>query len=293
MVKCLGQTMGLGSRLGLFSAVAISFFACSSPICADDQVVTTAATKPGEDDEKPSISDKHPLYKLLEVAYKARKAISAVDDYSCMFTKRELIETKLLQSTMAMKFREKPFSVYLRFLDKTNEGREVIYVQGQNNNNLMVHEGGVKSFIGTLNLPPTGRDAMADNRHPVTSIGLKLMINTIIKQWETEGKYDGIKANFYANPKLETGENCVAYEVIHELDKNSKPYKEFKFHITRLYIDNDTGIAFGCQQLGYPSKHDKKPPVIEEYFYNQIKLNPKLTNMDFDPKNRDYKFEWK
>ena len=291
MVNCLGQTIALGSRLGLCTAIAVGFFACSVPVCADDQVVKTAATKPGEDDEKPPISDQHPLYKLLEVAYKARKAIGAVDDYSCTFMKRELIQTRVLHSTMALKFREKPFSVYLKFLDKTNEGREVIYVHGQNSNNLMVHEGGVKSFIGTLNLPPNDPNVMSDNRYPVTQIGLKNMINTIIKQWETEGKFGGIKTNFYANPKLETGENCVAYEVIHELNKDSKPFKEFKFHTTRLYIDSDTGIAFGCQQLGYPTKNDKKPPVIEEYFYTKIKTNLKLTDADFDKNNSSYAFK--
>lgn len=248
-----------------------------------DDSVKTVAVKSGTD-PKPAIDERHPLYKLLEVAQKSKKVIDDVDDYECTFARREVMGKKLLKTTLKMKFREKPFSVYLKFLD-LNQGREVIYVHGQNSNNLLVHEAGLKAVLGTFPLPPAGPDALAENRHPITQIGLKNMLDTVIKQWETEGKYGGITTQMRPDSKSPGGQVCTVYEAIH-----AQPFKEFKFHTTRLWIDEETGMAIGVQQLGFPTGKETEPPIIEEYFYSSIKTNVKLTDRDFDKNNPGYAF---
>lgn len=235
--------------------------------------------------EKPEIDEKHPLYKLLEVGYKARKLAEAIDDYECVFAKQEMLGKKLVKTTMNMKFREKPFSVYLKFQD-LNKGREVLYVQGKNGNNLLVREAGIKSVIGTLELAPTSPDVMAENKYPITQIGMKNLLNTIIKQWESEAEFGGVTTQKRVGSKLPTGETCTVFEAVHE-----KPFKEFKFHTTRLWIEDETGLAIGVQQLAFPGKTDKEPPLVEEYFYEKLKTNVKLTDADFDKGNSSYAFK--
>lgn len=273
-------------RYGGLTALAICLSCVIAPslVFGQDNSVKTVAVK-STDEKKPAIDERHPLYKLLEVADKSRRQIENVDDYECIFTKRELVGRKEYKTTMKMKFRQKPFSVYLKYLD-LNAGREVIYVEGQNSDNLLVHEAGIKSVLGTFELPPKGKDAMAENRHPVTQIGLKSLLNTVIKQWEDEGKYGGITTQMRPDSKLPSGEICTVYEAIH-----SQPFKEFKFHTTRLWIDDNTGLAIGVQQLGFPTKGDTEPPVIEEYFYSKLKTNLKLTDSDFDKNNPNYAFK--
>ena len=278
------DSIAIRSKLMMLFSIGCAIAVASSIAQAQSDFVQTAATK-SDSAGKPAIDEAHPLFKLLEVAYKARADLDAIDDYKCVFTKREVLRNnELLRTKMNLKFREKPFSVYLGFID-LNKGREVIYVQGRNGNNLLVHEGGIKSVLGTFSINPTSSDAMAENRYPVTSIGLKNMIDTVIKQWETEGKFDGITTQKRPNSKLPTGEICTVYEAIH------RPYKEFKFHTTRLYIDDKSGLAIGCQQLAFPAKVDSEPPVSEEYFYCQLKTNLKMTDADFDPKNPMYAFK--
>ncbi|WP_010583621.1 DUF1571 domain-containing protein [Schlesneria paludicola] len=271
-------------RTKLLMFVAVAFNATALPIwAADEEVLPTAATK-SDETEKPPIDETHPLYKLLEVAYKSRNALDDVKDYKCVFSKREVVRGKMIKTSMNLKFREDPFSVYLKFID-LNAGREVIYVKGQNENNMLVHEAGVKSFLGTFKIVPTGPDAMAENKYPVTQIGLKNMLATVIKQWEAEGKFSGIKTQLRPTSKLPSGEVCTVYEAIH-----TQQFKEFKFHTTRLFVSDETGIAIGVQQLGFPGKNDKEPPVVEEYFYSQLQANLKLTDADFNPKNPGYAF---
>ena len=288
-------------------AVALTAAACAAdPVKADavvkDQtppqtavkeaspaVTATPVANAAASDEdalpKPPIDEAHPLYLPLQEAYKAREALKAVKDYEAVFVKRELIGRRLQKTTMNLKLRVEPFSVYLKFLD-ANAGREVIYNEGRLNNQMQIHEAGIKSLAGTLLRAPNAPDVMAENRYPANRVGLKNMLDTVIKQWEEEGKFGEIKTQKYLNSKLPTGEECIAYESLHPTPRN-----QFKFHITRLWIDCKSGLAVRVEQLGFPQQGDKVPPVIEEYTYGSLKTNVKLTDYDFDVKNKAYKYQ--
>ena len=246
--------------------------------------VTSIASSDGQELPKPPIDEAHPLYLPLQEAYKAREALMVVKDYEANFVKRELLGRRLQSTTMKLKLREEPFSVYLKFVD-TSAGREVLYVQGRNNNNLLIHEAGLKSLAGTVFRAPNAADVMAENHYPVTMIGLKYMLDKVIKQWEDEGKFGEVKTQKYPSAKLPSGEECIAYESLHPTPRN-----QFKFHITRLWIETKSGLAIRIEQLGFPQKNDKAPPVIEEYTYANLKTNVKLTDADFDRGNRSYAF---
>lgn len=256
----------------------------ASPVTAATPVADSTASN-ADESPKPPIDEAHPLYLPLQEAYKAREALKAVKDYEAVFVKRELIGRRLQKSTMNLKLRAEPFSVYLKFLD-ANAGREVIYNEGRLNNQMQIHEAGIKSLAGTVLRAPNAPDVMAENRYSANMVGLKNMLDKIIKQWEEEGKFGEVKTQKYPGSKLPTGEECVTYESLHPTPRN-----QFKFHITRLWIDSKTGLAVRVEQLGFPQKGDKEPPVIEEYTYGSLKLNVKLTDYDFDVKNKTYKYQ--
>lgn len=236
------------------------------------------------DEKRSSIDEGHPLYVVLEAARKSKKQIDDIEDYECTFSKHELVGKKMIKSTMTMKFREQTFSVYLHYLD-FNPGREVIYVQGKNNDNLLVHDAGIKAMLGTHKLSPKAPVVMAENRHPITSIGLKNMLDTVIKQWESEGDDGEVITQLKPALTSPAGDKCTVCEAIHP-----KSSKDIKYHITRLWIEDESGLAIGVQQLGFPAKNEKEPPVIEQYFYSKLKLNVKLSDADFDTKNPKYAF---
>ena len=60
--------------------------------------------------------ESHSLIPALQMGTAALEALDKVDDYTATFTKREMIGRKLVDSEMEMKFRHKPFSVYLKFV---------------------------------------------------------------------------------------------------------------------------------------------------------------------------------
>lgn len=255
-------------------ATVIVGLGCVSPVFSQERP-----------DSASTIDPQHPLAQPLEHAYKAREALRDVRDYTAIFSKQEFIGQQLKKTSMSLKFREEPFSVYMQF-GKPYEGREVIYVAGANKNMLLAHDTGVRAVLGgTVALDPESAQAMEDNRYPITMIGLRKMLDRIIEQWEAEGKFGETTVKYFPNAKLGSDVACKVIESSHP-----HPRKQFKFQMTRLYIDKATGIAIRVEQYGFPQRGETSSPLIEEYTYMSLKTNVSLTNTDFDTKNTNYAF---
>lgn len=233
-------------------------------------------------------AQEHPLTKPLKIVQQSRKALDGVHDFTATFSKRERLGRggkQLLAQSMKMKFREQPFSVYFHFLSKDDAGREVLYVDGRNRNQLMVHEGGgIASLVGTLNFAPTANEVMKENRYPITQVGLKNMTDKVINQWESETKYGEATVKYYNSAKLGDVE-CMAIECTHP-----QPRRQFRYHMTRVYVDKQTKFIVRVEQYGWPTRAGQQPPILEEYTYSDIKTNVGLGDADFDHRNPQYKF---
>jgi hypothetical protein len=228
-------------------------------------------------------SGEHPLIPALNHARLSLEKAEALSAYEVTFTKREVVGRNLINQQIRMKVRHEPFSVYMLF-EKPHEGREVIYVDGRNNNNLLVHETGIASLIGTLELAPTGSQAMSENRYPITRAGMANMVRAVIEQWEGETKYGETEVKYFKDGKV--GEfTCRVIESSHP-----QPRKQFKFHRTRLWIDEASGLAVRVQQAGFPAVAGAEAPIIEDYTFSRIRKDVKLTDRDFDTRNPDYRF---
>ena len=127
-------------------------------------------------------STAHPLDKAIEMAKVALRDMQAeVQDYTCILVKREQVNGVIGEKTcMNLKIRcprdsaagPVPFSIYLKFLTpRACSGREVIWVDGQNENKLIAHEGRGIAAMKRFYLDPTGWLAMKDNRYPVYDAG--------------------------------------------------------------------------------------------------------------------------
>ncbi len=226
----------------------------------------------------------HPLRPAIREARKCLKALEPVRDYECLFAKRELINGKLVVQSMSMRLREKPFSVYMRF-GAPFTGREVLYVEGQNGNQLLAHEGsGVKSLFGTVSLALDSPEIKAENRHRITEIGMKNLVRLLIKQWEAETPYGEIDVKYYPNAKIGK-RSCRVIEASHP-----RPRRQFRFHITRLYIDDETNFPIRLENYLWPRQPGGQPLLVEEYTFSNIRTNVGLTDRHFDPNNPDYNF---
>ena len=232
----------------------------------------------------PPVDDRHPLAPALKLARSSRKSMDAVRDYQCTFIKRELLNGAVLTQTMEMKLREEPFSVYLKYQDP-NPGREILFVSGQNDNKLLAHEGsGLKAIVGTVPLALDAPQVRSENRHPITEIGMRNLIDKVIKQWEFEGQFGETTVQYFPDAKI-GGVSCPAIECTHP-----QPRRQFPFQITRMYIDSQSNLPVRIENYGFPSAAGQEPPLVEEYTYVKLQTNVGLSNNDFSTKNPNYKF---
>jgi len=235
------------------------------------------------DGPETKVDPQHPLAPALAQAYEARKALAAVKDYEALFSKRELIGRRTHTTTMQLKLREEPFSVYLQYISP-HQGREVIYVAGRNNGQLLAHETGLKAIAGTVSLAPDSEDAMDGNRYPVTMIGMRNLLEQVIAQWELEAQYGESEVKYYPDAKL--GETaCRVIETSHP-----QPRKQFKFQKTMLFLDGQTSFPVRVEQHAFPTGGREKSTLVEEYTYTKIRVNVGLTDRDFDHTNPNYAF---
>jgi len=236
------------------------------------------------DGELPESMDRsHPLVPALRVAYASRRVLSNVRDYSATLVKQELVQGKIQTNKLDLKVREEPFSVYAKFIDP-HAGREVLFIEGANNGKLLVREAGLKRVAGLISLDPRSPMAMADNRYPLTEVGLSKLLDTIISQWELEGKYGEIQVEWYPEAKLGNAP-CRVIQTSHPQRR-----KQFKFHKTRLYLDGASLVPVRVDQFDWPAQPGQEPPQIELYMYSGVRTNLNLTDFDFDTNNPAYKF---
>jgi outer membrane lipoprotein-sorting protein len=206
------------------------------------------------------------------------KAYSKIDHYTAIFHKQERIKDNLNQEeTIFIKFK-KPFKVYMKWIKDPYKGRELLYVDGWNDNQMMVHEGGIMNLL-TVSLNPKGSMAMKGNRHPITESGLGKLIKLI-----GENVSRGIRNDEFA--LREEGEEVVYGRLTHKLElifpkDTAKGYYAFRGIVN---LDVKSKVPLKVQI------YDWNNILIESYGYEDLKINPGLTDVDFNPKNPKYKF---
>lgn len=240
------------------------------------------AAPPANSAERIAALDSTPLGPSLKLARASLQELDSISDYEADFHKQELIGKKLKESTMRVKVRHKPFSVYMLF-GKPHEGREVIYVDGANSGQILAHETGLKSIVGTVSLDPGSPRAMEDNHHPITQFGMQELLKTVIAQWETDTLISGVDVTYYPNARIGSA-NCKAIETRHPA-----PVRGAAFHLTRLYIDSATNLPVRVQQYQFPRRRGEAE-LYEEYTYFNIRTNVGFKDIDFNPGNPNYNY---
>ena len=239
----------------------------------------------------PARPNEHPLMPALRWARDGIGNIEKIQDYSATMVKRERISGKVGETEyMFVKIRHRPLSVYVYFLGPTAlKGREVIYVKGQRNGNMLAHTTGVQGkLLGVLELAPTGLIAMRGQRYPLTEIGVLNMTSRLIEVAEQDIKYGECEVKIFKGAEIKGGKSsriCTCIQVVHPV-----PRRNFLFHLARIFVDDELNIPIRYESYDWPAKPGGPPQLLEEYTFLNLKLNNGFTDADFDVRNPNYKF---
>ena len=228
---------------------------------------------------------------LLE---QGRRRLADVPDYTCTFFKQERLGTELSEGQiMELKMRHKPFSVYMKWLNG-EKGRELLYVDGEQDNKMLVHPGGWKArIVPSIKLEPDSSLAMAESRHPVTMVGLLKLSDEIItrRRGEIERKCP-VRCRFIEN-ETANERPCYCFVSTYLDRKASEEYRK-----SIQYIDREWLLPICVKNYAWPEANQSfasdgaldEATLVEHYGYSELQFNQQLANDDFDRLNKTYNF---
>jgi Protein of unknown function (DUF1571) len=223
-----------------------------------------------------------------------RAQFSRLSGYTATMAKQERVGSDLLEEiTYSIKVRQQPFSVYIKWQTGPEIGKEVLYVDGTNENQLLVHLGGIKGrILPALKIDPFGSLALAHSRYPITRLGISALADTLIERRELEMR-ENITVHVEQRPDAGVeGRRCAVY-IFQDADPTQSPV----YRKSVQYIDQEWNVPLRVANYTWPEpgKHLEaaaldEATLIEYYMYSEVVIDAHLTDVDFDRANEEYHF---
>lgn len=228
----------------------------------------------------------HPLDPAVALLQTCRDRYSTVFDYEARLVKQERIGRTLGEvHEIQAKYRRHPSSVYFKWASP-EEGRESIYVEGLNENQIVTHAPGLKrTFLGTQRIDPDSPQARREHRHSIRESGIGPMIDKLLTLWEYERRFRETEVEI-SHVKV-NGRPCYRITAVHPQADDGK----FMYHTVKAYIDKELLLPTRMEAYGYPRVSGREAgDLLESYTYLDVQLNPGLTDTDFSTRNPQYSF---
>lgn len=253
----------------------------------------------GDSPEKAAEKQTETARSLRSLIAEADRILARFDDeishYSCLVIKRERSADRLSgYEYLWMKVRERrqsegklrvPFGVYVKFLKPASvAGREVLYVEGERNGDMLVRKGGALTPYVTLRIRPEGPQAKRASRYPVTQSGLRYLLEELKARMVKETKRGFCEVYEYEGTKFD-GRPCR-----HLVVQYRERHPEVNFHSARVFLDEELGLPVYFAAYDWPRAEGEEPRLQEEFLFTKIRLNPGFTEEDFKEENQEYGF---
>lgn len=237
------------------------------------------------------------MAEMLQLAEDAlAKTIANLDDYTARLIKQEQDRSGVLQPASEMTIKsitrhagdqhDGPLKVYLRFESPSSvRGREVIWVENENDGKMLVREAGMVGAMMTVPLPPDGFLAMQGQRYPISEIGLTRLLEKLIERGN-EDRTDPDVHVFQTEGYLFDGRPLTHLRI----ERSTPSGRANDFAVAELVLDRPQNLVVSYRSFDWPKSDGAERPLIESYEYHDLKTNVGLTSQDFDVANPDYDF---
>jgi hypothetical protein len=236
-------------------------------------------------------SEGHPLESVLQFARSERDFLSrTVRDFTCRLVKRERIDGFLQDYQFVdMRVREAvhehgsivvPLSIYLHFLAPAKiAGRQVLFIEGKNDGKILVRNGGKHFDYVTVQVDPDGDNARRESLVPITETGFNRVLSRMIDVLERHQRVDAAGTNTVVSkvPGVKINKRpSTMIKIVHPTKQDG-----LEFHIANVYTDDELRVPVRVEYYDWIKWQGQSPPLIAEYTYTNLKLNPKLADEAF------------
>jgi hypothetical protein len=183
------------------------------------------------------------------------------------------------EEQMLMNFSLQPRSVYYRWLDEKNAGRECVYVEGLNEGKLITR-GGKSDFMlvgRRIAVDPEGLLARSKSRYSITEAGLDNMVRRLERKVALQEKGDGSQGTvkYLGTQKVpEYPEDLL--HLVNEIPPGADPVFP-KGALRHWYFEPTSG------RLVLLHATDPRGEFLEHYLFDRFIPNAALGDPDFNP----------
>jgi hypothetical protein len=219
-----------------------------------------------------------PLDVPLRLIAQARQSYQAINDYSCLFIKRERLRGQVQpENVIDMRVRTNPFSVYLRWVKPPpSAGQEVCYVAGRNNGMMRVHSTGILGTVGFVSMDPRDPRAVESSRHTITEAGIGNLIDRYGQAWELENRLNQTQVrvqDYEYNHR-----RCTRVETVHADNAG----QQIPFYRSVIYFDQENHLPIRVENYDWPRPAaDPSGGLVESYSYVNLRINAGLNDAVF------------
>ena len=256
---------------------------------------------------------------LLQESFAINKSINSI---SLTMLMKEKVNGEYIYKKAEFKIAYNPYYIYLR-QSYPNNGLEILYLEGQNNNKAIVNRNTMA--LSVLHLDPVGNTIRKNHHHSIFKAGISYMLNIFehlynkynpsdTSIWYYNGlvKYADIVCHkiTFESPKFEfipylvrEGESLeslsrnlfISDYMVFENNPSISSFETIKPGMT-IYIPSD----YGKKIILYIDKKHNIPVgvkifdnygLFEEYTYLDVRINPEYSPSDFDINNPAYGFK--
>lgn len=216
---------------------------------------------------------------LLQLLAAGEAAYAEVRDYTATVRTVERIDGQLEpEQAMLLKF-QRPFKVYMRWVEGRAVGREGLYVAGENDGKFLVADpSGLAKFF-TARLDPQDPRIRAKTRHTVTDLGIGRLLEIVGESLRPSARSGALRV-------VDHGVGQVAGRPARQIEGILPGNLRATHYGQRVHLSFDEATRLPLRVMVY----DWESQLLEDYTYTKLVTNPGLTAADFDPRNPAYNF---
>ena len=205
-----------------------------------------------------------------------------IRDYRCVFVKHERVKGKLGKvEEIAVAFRDKPQSVYMKWLRNADNVRRVLYIdnedfvddQGRKIAKVEPNGAIVRLLVSEVEIEIHGKRAAESSRRPIDRFGFREIFE-LLEEYNEIGRQNGVLDYRYG------GEGVIDGRPTFKLVRNL-PYTgdggTYPDAMMVLHLDQEWLLPTAL----YSYADHEGQMLLGSYLYTNVVLNPGLTDADF------------
>jgi hypothetical protein len=197
----------------------------------------------------------------------------AVKSYTVVLSKQERVAGNLKAHELVdVAFKGAPFSVFMKWRAGVGKAQTALYVDGENNNQMLVLPAGLLKYLGVVELELNDPDVKDSGRYTINEFGLRKAAQRVLDGWRKarargalDVKYEGVYRVGEAG-----GRACYKLHRTHY----DRPEEDGITDLV-IYVDTETLLQVGIVVRG-PGER-----LIGEYYFRDLVLNPEIPATQF------------